>query len=362
MSGKPKYKVPTMQEIASKEWNGYKVVSTFSGSGGSCLGYRMAGYKVLYANEFVEEAQKTYKANHPNSYLDTRDIREVTPESILSIIRMKKGEIDIFDGSPPCCAFSTAGVREKGWGEQRDYSDGKQQRVDDLFYEYIRILNGLQPKVFIAENVKGLITGSAKGYFKIFIREMQNCGYEVKAALLNAAYLGVPQARERIIFCGVRKDLVEKYDVHPSFPAPFSYTYSLKEAFDGLVVDKEEAKQLEERTAGTKTGQLLKQIPQNPKKIIGLDEVSENGGYFSKRRESMCRPCSTITTVANLFHPLHDRPFTIGELKRLSSLPDDFITTGLFCKQQERIGRMVPPLMMKAVAEVVEHEILSKCK
>ena len=186
---KPKYKVPSMKEIENLKWNGYKVVSTFSGGGGSCLGYRMANYKVIYANEFVEEAQKTYKVNHPNSFLDTRDIRKVEGNDILNKLGLKRGEIDLFDGSPPCCAFSTAGSREKGWGEQRSYSDNKKQRVDDLFFEYARLIKELQPKVFIAENVSGLVKGKAKGYFKIILKTLKECGYEVKASLLNGKYL-----------------------------------------------------------------------------------------------------------------------------------------------------------------------------
>ena len=109
---KPPYLVPSMQEIAALPWNGYKVASTFSGGGGSCLGYRMAGFRVVYANEFIPEARKTYKANHPNSYLDDSDIRDLTPELLLERAGVKRGELDIFDGSPPCSAFSTAGSRE----------------------------------------------------------------------------------------------------------------------------------------------------------------------------------------------------------------------------------------------------------
>ena len=163
MSGsKPPYRVPLMREIEEVPANGLSVVSTFSGGGGSCLGYRMAGYRVLYASEFIPEAQKTYRFNHPGVYLDTRDIRQVTPESILEIVGKWPGEIDLLDGSPPCCAFSVCGKREKGWGKSHAYSD-KAQRVDDLFFEYTRLLKGLRPKVFVAENVKGLTIGTAKG-------------------------------------------------------------------------------------------------------------------------------------------------------------------------------------------------------
>ena len=96
---KPPYTVPTMAEIERITWNGYNVVSTFSGGGGSCLGYRMAGFRVLWANEFVEEAQKTYRENHPGVILNTKDIRTVTPDEILQEIGMKPGDVDLFDGS-----------------------------------------------------------------------------------------------------------------------------------------------------------------------------------------------------------------------------------------------------------------------
>ena len=184
MNGTNIYSVPSMKEIDEIPWNGYNVVSTFSGGGGSCLGYRMAGYKILWANEFVEEAQKTYRANHNGTYLDTRDIRDIKPEEILEQIGLKKGDIDLFDGSPPCCAFSTAGKREKGWGKKRAYSDGKSQQIENLFLEYIRILNGLQPKTFVAENVSGMVKGTAVGYFREYIKCMEQCGYKVKAQII----------------------------------------------------------------------------------------------------------------------------------------------------------------------------------
>lgn len=364
MVNKPPYKVPSMAEIEALPTNGYNVVSTFSGGGGSCLGYRMAGFKVVYANEFVEEAQKTYRLNH-SAYLDTRDIRTVKPEDILQITGLKQGEIDLFDGSPPCCAFSTAGSREKGWNQQRDYSDGKKQRVDDLFFEYARLLRGLQPKTFIAENVSGLVKGAAKGYFKLILAELKNCGYEVRAKLLNAAWLGVPQSRERLIFCGVRKDLAEKFDVHPVFPKPFSYCYTLKDAFETLIQDEKERSFLLGIAPKYKWYKVLTKIPQAPPRPITGASVM-NGSYFNLRRESMLWPCGTVCQMngewsasANC-HPLENRKFTIPELKRITSIPDDFKLTGEFPQQWERLARMVPPVMMKQIAATVVREILSK--
>lgn len=359
------YKVPSMKEIEAIPWNGFNVVSTFSGGGGSCLGYRMAGYRVLYANEFVEEAQRTYKANHPNSYLDTRDIRTVSAESILEITGMKRGEIDIFDGSPPCCAFSTAGKREDGWNHENSYSDGKTQRADDLFFEYARLLNGLQPKVFVAENVSGLVKGKAKGYFKLILRALKDCGYEVTARLVDAKWLGVPQSRQRLIFVGVRKDLVEEFDVHPVHPTPFAELVSLEEALRTVENNADELEYVREEMDHYKIGNVLKIIPKNPPRAISADKYM-NGSYFNLIRESMFTPCSTICQMNGVpgrsgnCHPLEDRKFTVSELRRITSIPDDFILTGDYRQQWERLGRMVPPLMMKAIASTIAKEILCK--
>lgn len=358
------YKVPSMKEIENIPWNGFNVVSTFSGGGGSCLGYRMAGYRVLYANEFIEEARNTYKANHPNSYLDGRDIRTISGDDILNIINLEKGEIDLLDGSPPCCAFSTAGKREQGWGKVKSYSDSK-QRVDDLFFEYTRLLNDLQPKVFVAENVSGLVKGTAKGYFKEILKEMKSCGYTVSARLLNAKYLGVPQSRERIIFVGVRNDLVEKYGVLPAHPKPLKKVYTLSDALKNVKNDPAEEQELEAEERKHSRYKVLQKIPKNPhKKLSG--SLYANGSYFNLIRESMNEPCSTIcqangkTASSGNVHPLHDRKFTIAELKRITSVPDDFVLTGTYAQQWERLGRMVPPVMMKSIAETVEREILCK--
>ena len=356
---KPPYKVPTMEEIKEIPWNGYNVVSTFSGGGGSCLGYRMAGYHVLWANEFVEEAQNTYRANHHETILDTRDIREVKPEEILTAIHKKQGEIDLFDGSPPCCAFSTAGRREKGWGQERAYSDDKEQQIETLFFEYIRILNGLQPKTFVAENVSGLIKGTALGYFKEFMREMKKCGYKVKAQLLNSKYLGVPQARERLIFMGVREDL----DREPVFPKPLPYYYILADALKDVKNDEEEVKYLEDYLKRTKQGKVVKMLPKNPPKPVSAQKTM-NGSWFNTKRESMMCPCSTLTQTgcmvspAGSFHPLEDRKFTVAEMKRITSIPEDFILTGDRDQQGERLGRMVPPIMMMHIAKTIKEQVL----
>lgn len=356
-----KYRVPSMKQIEKvKGTNGYNVISTFSGCGGSCLGYEMAGYNVLYANEFVPEAQKTYRENHKGVYLDTRDIRTIQPEEVLGITKLKKGELDLFDGSPPCSSFSTAGKREKGWGKIKKYSD-TEQRTDDLFLEYVRILKGLQPKVFIAENVKGITMGSAKGMFKLFMQEMEKAGYNVNAQVINAMYLGVPQSRERCIFIGVRKDL----KIKPPIIKPLSYIVTLRDALDNVKNDKDEEKQLEDKLQRYKIGKVAKMMRIDPPKRIQGSKVM-NGSYFNLIRESMNHPCSTIcqsggnVSTSSQLHPLYQRKFTILELKRICSFPDDFVLTGSYEKQWERLGRAVPPLMMYHISRTVRKEVLDK--
>jgi DNA (cytosine-5)-methyltransferase 1 len=222
---KPPYRVPSMAEVAAAPWNGLTVASTFSGCGGSCLGYRMAGYRVAWANELVPIAAESYRANAPDSILDTRDIRAVSGAEVLAATGLARGELDLLDGSPPCQPFSTAGKREKSWGQVRDYGDHR-QRADDLFYEYVRLVDELRPRVFVAENVSGLVKGTAKGYFKRILAALKACGYAVQAKLLDAQWLGVPQARQRIIFVGVRDDLNRQ----PAFPSPLPYRYSVRDA------------------------------------------------------------------------------------------------------------------------------------
>lgn len=345
-------------------WNGFNVVSTFSGGGGSCLGYEMAGYHVVWANEFIPEAQKTYRLNHPRTFLNTKNIRDVTADEILEECGLNRGDIDLFDGSPPCAAFSSAGSREKHWGEVKDYSSTR-ERVDDLFFEYTRLLRELQPKTFVAENVSGLVKGVAKGYFKNILAEMKDCGYTVSVRLLNAAYLGVPQVRQRLIFVGVRNDLCEKYGVRPVHPKPEKHVVTLGEALRGVVNDPADVEARLDDMRHYKVGEILRRIPKNPHKRVSGSEVA-NGSWFNLIRESMYKPCSTICqqngkrSLSGNCHPLYDRKFTIAELKRITSVPDDFVCTGTLEEQWERLGRMVPPIMMMKISKEIEECVLKK--
>lgn len=448
ISVKPAYRVPSMAEIAAVPKNGLRVISTFSGCGGSCLGFEMAGYTVLWANEFVPAAQDVYRRNHPGVILNTENIRNLTAADVLREAGIKVGEIDVLEGSPPCASFSTAGKREQHWGKKKAYSDTV-ERVDDLFFEYIRLVQGIQPKVFVAENVSGLVKGTAKGYFKRILRAMKECGYRVEARLLDAQWLGVPQARQRIIFVGVRNDL----DRAPVFPTPLPYRYSVRDALPSIVslyggasaqFDSRgrefpvgdpsptvvvghhssgpwqfEVTGIEDANGYTSHAYYDPDRPmdtvqaQRPERVAVRAVRDERGAYGnggditdrpsptvlsgsvgthwietdisryaigaewdklepgeqSEKYRNLIkadpeRPSPTILQrggdggVATVTHPVERRKFTIAELKRICAFPDDFTLTGTYAQQWERLGRAVPPLMMRAIAEVIRDEVL----
>ena len=137
--GKPPYAVPSLAEVRAAVTHGRTVASTFAGCGGSSTGYRLAGYRVVWANEFIPLAAETYAANYPETPLDRRDIRTVRGAEILAAAGLQPGELDVLDGSPPCASFSAQGKGAKLWGEVRPYSSTK-QRVDDLFDQYLRLV------------------------------------------------------------------------------------------------------------------------------------------------------------------------------------------------------------------------------
>lgn len=347
---KPPYRVPTMTEIRALPWNGRVVCSTFAGGGGSSTGYRMAGCRILYANEFIPAAQDTYRANKADyTHLDGRDIRQVKASDIETAIGRSGREIDIFDGSPPCAAFSTAGKREAGWGKVKNYSDTK-QRVDDLFFEYARLVKDLQPRTFVAENVSGLVKGTAKGYFLEILAALKACGYRVKAQVLDAQWLGVPQSRQRLIFIGVREDL----KLEPVHPKPWGFRYNLRDAI-GTGIDG-----LHEVLGGDLGAFYGIQKPGESRFEAGERLGIKKGGH-QKIRLSWSEPCHTqIQSDHSLWHPEVPRTLTIPECKAVGGFPPDYHLTGDFSQQWERIGRAVPPLMMKAIAETVYKEVLCR--
>lgn len=350
---KPPYRVMTMKEVRERSWNGFNAISTFSGCGGSSTGYRMAGFRVLWASEFIDAARDSYAANKAQyTILDGRDIRLVKAEDILSAINMKPGELDLFDGSPPCASFSTAGKREDGWGKVKKYSD-KAQRTDDLFFEFARLVEGVQPKTFVAENVSGLVKGTAKGYFIEILSKLKACGYRVKCKVLDAQWLGVPQMRQRTIFIGVREDL----GLDPVHPMPLPYRYGVEESLSGIV-DSGESRKL---SSGTLTYKYWSDtLPGDDLATASIRSTGKDS-FRTHYKVNPQRPSNTITSsTQQIYHWKEARSLGIVELKRVCGFPDDFVLKGDFSQQWERLGRAVPPVMMMHIAATVRDEILAK--
>jgi DNA (cytosine-5)-methyltransferase 1 len=344
-----------MDEVRSIPWNGLTVASTFSGAGGSCTGYRMAGYRVVWANEFVPIAQESYKANaSPHCFLDHRDITTVTAKDILQQIGMEPGELDLFDGSPPCQAFSTAGQRDKGWGKEKSYEHGAKQCNEQLFDHYIRLLGGLQPKVFVAENVSGLVKGTAKGFFLEILAGLKAAGYKVSCKVLDAQWLGVPQTRTRTIFVGVRNDL----GLDPVHPKPLPYRYSVRDALLWI----EQA--LHDESGKWSTGDVTDTAaPCVRSGRAGTMLAVQSGAYPKTFKDgNLPSPAVVAARTTTISTTTERRKFTIDEVKAICSFPPDFILCGKYAQQWERLGNSVPPLMMRAIASEIRDRILLPLK
>tara|TARA_B100001250_G_scaffold262544_1_gene226212 strand:- start:780 stop:1976 length:1197 start_codon:yes stop_codon:yes gene_type:complete len=378
--------------------NKFNVISTFAGGGGSSTGYRLAGGKILCINEFVQEARNTYHENFPETPIMPDDIKKLTGKDFLDIAGLKEGELDILDGSPPCSAFSMAGSvvhnrgreikidlfgneqeykvsgkHSDGWNSTKNYSDNhKVENIEDLFFEFLRVAKDIKPKVIVGENVTGLTMGEAKEYFNKILKEFENIGYDVSAQILNSVNFNVPQTRRRVIFIAVRQDVTTAIgltflNIAGVFPVGSKEEISLGEAFEGLEYDQEEIDYLIKRwTASAHYKDTVALMPKDPKKVLSGANYHPKGHHFNVKRCSRFKPAPTLTatgaeeTGAGGCHWSEPRKFTIAELKRMTSLPDDFILTGKHSQKAERCGRMVPPLMMKAVAEAVYTNILEK--
>lgn len=313
------------------------VISTFAGCGGSSLGYKLAGFRELLAVECDDHAATTFKANFPEVPLYHGDIAKLSIEECLKLAgNLKAGQLDLFDGSPPCQGFSISGKRK--------FNDPR----NSLFREYVRLLKGLQPKVFVMENVTGMIRGYMKQAYLKIVDELRECGYRVKGEVLNAMYYHVPQHRRRVIIIGVRNDL----KIDPSHPKPQSQPMAADQAIKTAIVDD----------CGNPKGkiyQLMKQVKPGQTLAKALNTTN----YFNNIRCPIGKPCPTLLKSitfqgVSIFHPTENRNLSIGELKRIGSFPDGFKLEGTYKDKVARIGNSVPPNMMKAIAEHIRDNIL----
>lgn len=315
--------------------NGPIVVSTFAGTGGSSLGYQMAGFKELLAVEWDNHAVENFQNNFGHVDVYHGDIADLSVNEAKSRTGLAEGELDLFDGSPPCQGFSTAGVR--------DSNDERNQ----LFREYVRLLRGLRPKAFVMENVEGMVKGKMKAIFSKILRTLRECNYQVSARLLNAKHLNVPQNRPRMIFVGVRNDRSES----PVHPTPIPPLINIRSALQDVY--PKTYSNYQKGTWARKTWDVV--TPGNNLSDYQVAHTQVGGGYGHSKPD----PQSQIGTITKSptfsktakMHWAEPRPYAIEEAQVLQSFPTEFDLLGSFEKQWKRIGNSVPPIMMAHIGQ-----------
>lgn len=337
----------SLADLKTVPQNGITVMSTFACGGGSSMGYKRAGCTIVAANDIDPEMAWHYKhnLNPPLYYLCP--IRDLVTKELPSELF----QLDILDGSPPCSTFSMAGSREKSWGKEKHFREGQAKQVlSDLFFDYLDLVERLKPRVAIAENVKGMIIGNAKGYTKLVMQRFREIGYRPQLFLINAADCGVPQRRERVFFCALRDDLPGgKLELNPRHR-----WITAGEAIGDIQTLTEDEK-IDTNVSKYAIGKVAKKLVRGEYTGMGFQHA------IIKKNQ----PSPTLTAAiggascASVMHWFGDRKLTFREAKRLGSFPDDYhAKTDKIGKYM--IGMSVPPKMTEAVARAVIDQWLLK--
>ena len=343
-----KHRFPYEWKISEAKFTKDKgsVFSCFACGGGSSFGYKLAGFDVIGCNEIDPKMMEAYKANHNPKYaylepIQTFKLRKDLPDELYNL--------DILDGSPPCSSFSMAGNREKDWGKEKKFREGQAEQIlDNLFFDFIDLAKELQPKVVIAENVKGLLMGDAIEYVRKIYREFDLAGYYCQHWLLDASKMGVPQRRERVFFVCLRKDLAE----------PF-----LKQ-MDLFTVAPELKLQFNEPNI------LFRNISDNTdieNKLTDLYTTywrnAKQGGNVGKqescRKVYLENTCNTITS-GSIYHPVYERELNENEIIKAGSFPNDYnFDSNIVANIRYLIGMSVPPVMTAQIATEIYNQWLN---
>lgn len=327
----------------------YSFIDLFSGAGGLMRGFIDAGFSPLFSVEIWEPAVDTHNINYPNIPLAAEDIRTISNERI----EKYRSSVDVIVGGPPCQGFSTIGKRLV-----------KDPR-NELVFEFIRFVDIIRPKVFLMENVRGLLSSDGGKIKQAIESEFQSVGYSVKSKVLCAADYGVPQIRNRVFFIGIRNDL----NLAPSFPAPAVSKENYATVGDAIcdLIGKENIVAnhvpmkhnpiVEARIACIKEGEGipkegLPEIVSHGSRIDYKDNEIKNFSHVYKRL-SRFRPSTTMVPGHNAFplHPTENRSLTVREAARIQTFPDDVIFCGTRQNQCIQVGNAVPVLFAKAIAE-----------
>lgn len=321
----------------------YKVVELFAGAGGLALGLEHAGFEEVGLVELDKWACSTLRKNRPNWNVIEGDVVKVAEEGIRQYLEPGV-EVDLLSGGYPCQAFSYAG-----------HKMGLEDVRGTMFYYYAKILSQLKPKVFLAENVKGLVSHDEGKTLQSMIEVFSSIGYSVKWKVHNATNYNVAQKRERIMIVGVRNDLVDKAEYR--FPKEYEYKPVLRDALKDVPLS-EGAKYPDKKRRVldlVPPGGCWVNLPEEiAKDYMGASYYSGGGKRGMARRISWDEPCLTLTCSpaqkqTERCHPDETRPFTMREYARIQSFPDEWEFEGAMAQVYKQIGNAVPVELAKAI-------------
>lgn len=335
--------------------NKHNVISLFSGCGGLDLGFVQAGFNIIWANDNNKTVEETYKKNVGN-HIVIQDIREINEASI--------PDGDVLLAGFPCQPFSNAGNR-KGIDDHRG----------TLFEDVLRVARKIRPKIILLENVRGILSSkyneetSVVSYIKDQLSNI-NPTYNVQHFLVNAADFGVPQNRKRVLIIAIRSDI--SIDFNLSYPTidyeqnKLKYVLNVHDSLPNANEILHFTKQSQDLIPHIKEGGSWKDIPYNilPPRLKKIrDEIKKYRSPNFYRRFSRDEINGTITATATpencgIIHPTHDRRYSVREIARIQSFPDNFIFYGALSHKYKMIGNAVPPRLGYQIALQIQ-EILS---
>jgi DNA (cytosine-5)-methyltransferase 1 len=321
-------------------------IELFAGAGGLALGLERAGIKTLEHVEFDKACCETLRTNRPNWNVVCEDIHKVD-------FTQYRGQVDIVTGGFPCQAFSFAG-KKLGFEDTRG----------TLFHEFARCVKEVNPKMFMAENVRGLASHDKGRTLTTIISVLEALGYHTQQKILNAAYYGVGQKRERIVIIGIRNDL----NIEFSYPSAEKQMTTLREALRDCPksVGVEYSEKKKKVLALVPPGGCWVDLPEDVAKgYMGKSYYSGGGRRGMARRISWDEPCLTLTCSPSQkqterCHPEETRPFTVREAARIQSFPDDWVFCGSVGDQYKQIGNAVPVEMARRIGVQLKSAILSE--
>lgn len=333
------------KELAIKPTKDYKLVELFAGAGGLAIGMEKAGFETVLLNELDKHACQTLRNNRPQWNVIQGDISQID-------FKPYYGQIDIVTGGFPCQAFSYA-------GHKRGFEDAR----GTLFFEFARAIKEIQPKVFLAENVRGLLNHDNGRTLETIKGIIDELGYFlVEPRVLKAIFYQVPQKRERLFLVAIRKDLAKK--VIFKWPSPYQRIMTVKDALKKGALYNCDVPKSQGMKYPKRKIEILSQVPEGGYWRDLPDELQREymmksyflgGGKTGIARRlawnepSLTLTCSPAQKQTERCHPEETRPLTVREYARIQTFPDDWLFSGPMGAQYKQIGNAVPINLAYAV-------------